>query len=164
MGEPYVDWDLTYGNALQDTLTREPPSMGMIHMAHHGPLPPILEEFTEIMNGCSPDALRRNSFVILRIVCMARYLELKTQEIHEALKEAHSAMGLAKIRPGLTEQDAASAARHHDALARRLKASIASEREALARSSQQETSFASTEARYQQQLASLKAHEVRSLR
>ena len=43
----------------------------------------------------------------------------------------------------------------------RLKASIASEREALARSSQQATSFASTEARYQQQLASLKAHDVR---
>ena len=70
--------------------------------------------------------------MILRIVCMARYLELKTQEIHEALQDAHSAMGLAKIiperptdevreetvadSPGPTEQDAASAVRHHDAL------------------------------------------------
>ena len=42
-----------------------------------------------------------------------------------------------------------------------MKASITSEREALARSSQQAMSFASTEARYQQQLASLKAHDVR---
>ena len=56
-----------------------------------------LEEFTDIMNGCAPDALRRNSFMILRIVCMARYLKLKTQEIHEALQEAHSAMSLAKM-------------------------------------------------------------------
>ena len=38
----------------------------------------------------------------------------------------------------------------------RLKASIALEREALVRSSQQATSSASTEARYQQQLALLK--------
>jgi hypothetical protein len=152
---------------------------------------------------------------------MARYFALKTQEVHEALQEAHEAMGLAKItpehatdevgnqaaadRPGLTEQDAASAARLQEALAvaaanaerarvaehsntelrgqlaqaqahlaqviqeanlaieqvraqaadldDRLKASVASEREALARSSQQATSFASSTARYQQQLA-----------
>ena len=58
-----------------------------------------LEGFTDIVNGCSHDALRRNSFVILRIVCMARYLELKTQEIHEALQDAHSAMSPAKIIP-----------------------------------------------------------------
>ena len=43
----------------------------------------------------------------------------------------------------------------------RLKASIASEREALARSSQQATSFASSTARYQQQLAAANAHDVR---
>ena len=77
----------------------------MIHKAHYGPLPPIwdlldkpsnttlpllsLEEFTGIMNRCAPNALR--------IVCLARYLELKTQEIHEALEEAHSAMSLAKM-------------------------------------------------------------------
>ena len=82
-----------------------------------------LEEFTDIVNGCSPDALRRNSFVIFRIVCMARYLSLKTQEVHEALQEAHSAMGLAKISPerptdetDLTEQDATSVARQQEAL------------------------------------------------
>ena len=60
----------------------------------HGPLPSIwdlldkrsnetlhllsLEEFTDIVNGCAPDALVRNSFVILRIVVMTRYLQLKT--------------------------------------------------------------------------------------
>jgi hypothetical protein len=92
-----------------------------------------LEEFTDLLNGCSPDALRRNAFAIFRIVCMARYFLLKTQEVHEALQKAHLAMGLAKInpegatdevgnqsaadRPGLTEQDAASAARQQEALA-----------------------------------------------
>ena len=65
VGQTYVDWDLTYGNALEafmsthqeaapderpalwrtngaweDTSTRETPSMGMIHMAKYGPLPP----------------------------------------------------------------------------------------------------------------------------
>ena len=170
------------------------------------------------MNGCAPDALLRNSFAIQRIVSMARYLQLKTQEIHEALQEAHKVIGLAKIigtpdRPNLTEQDAALAARHQDALAStasqaeraraaehnnielqgqlalaqsqlarvitdnilaieqvraqasdlddRLKASIASEREVSARSAQQATSFAATEACFQQQLASLQAHDVR---
>ena len=58
-----------------------------------------MEEFTDIVNGCSPDALRRNAFAIFRIVCMARYFALKTQEVQEALQEAHSAMGLAKITP-----------------------------------------------------------------
>ena len=58
-----------------------------------------MEEFTDIVNGCSPDALRRNAFAIFRIVFMARYFALKTQEVQEALQEAHSAMGLAKITP-----------------------------------------------------------------
>ena len=64
---------------------------------------------------------------------MVRYFSLKTQEVHEAFQEAHLAMGLAKITPerptdevgnqtaadipGLTEQDAASAARQQEALA-----------------------------------------------
>ena len=167
VGQTYVDWDLTSGNAFEAfmfkrqemlpnerpslwrtngswevTSDRETPSLGMIHMAHYGSLPPIwefldkpsneslpllsLEEFTDIVNGCSPDALRRNAFAIFRIVVMA-------QEVHEALQDAHNEMGLAKItperptdevgnqsaadRPGLTEQDAASAARQQEALA-----------------------------------------------
>ena len=76
----------------------------------------------DIVNGCAPDALLKNSFSILRVVSMARYLHLKTQEIHEALQKAHKVIGLAKIiperpadevdyqaatdRPGLIEQDA----------------------------------------------------------
>ena len=43
----------------------------------------------DIVNGCAPDALLKNSFSILRVVSMARYLHLKTQEIHEALQKAH---------------------------------------------------------------------------
>ena len=63
-------------------------------MAHAGPLPPILdlldcqpqvetlhllnlEEFTDLVNGCAPDALLWNAFVILRMVATARYLHLK---------------------------------------------------------------------------------------
>ena len=141
MGQTYVDWDLTSGNAFEAfmfkrqevepderpalwrtngawevTSGRETPSMGMIHMAHYGPLPPIwdlldkpsneslpllsLEEFTDILNGCSPDALRRNAFAIFRIVCMARYLSFKTQEVHEALQEAYSAITvITSVRP-----------------------------------------------------------------
>ena len=69
------------------------------HMAHTGPLPPIwdlldlqphsetlhllsLVEFTDLLNGCAPDALVRNAFVILRMVATARYLHLKSQELH----------------------------------------------------------------------------------
>ena len=74
----------------------------MIYMVHFGPLPPIwdlldkrsdealqllsLEEFTDIVNGCAPNALLRNSFAILRIVSMARYLQHKTQEIYAVPK------------------------------------------------------------------------------
>ena len=161
-----------------------------------------LKEFTDIVNGCALDALLRNSFAILRIVSMARYLQLKTQEIHEALKEAHKVIGLAKIigspdccrqawshraehtvcrstsgRPGqggraqqhraarttCPGSNTASSCHHRQYPSHRtgpyarLKASIASEREVSARSSQQATSFAATEAHFQQQLASLKA-------
>ena len=80
--------------------------MAWQHMAHTGPLPPIwvlfdlqptaetlrhlsLVEFTNLLNGCAPDALERNAFVILRVVATARYLHLKSQELHEALKAAH---------------------------------------------------------------------------
>ena len=38
------------------------------------------------------DALVRNAFVILRMVATARYLHLKSQELHEALMEAHEMM------------------------------------------------------------------------
>ena len=70
-----------------------------------GPLPPIWDlldlqpnsetlhllshvEFTDLLNGCAPDALVRNAFVILRMVATARY-----QELHEALMEAHGTLG-----------------------------------------------------------------------
>jgi len=63
----------------------ETPSMAWLHMAYVGPLPLIwdlldhqpsaetlhllsLVEFTDLLNGCSPDALLRNSFVLLRMV------------------------------------------------------------------------------------------------
>jgi hypothetical protein len=42
-------------------------------------------EFTDLLNGCSPDALVRNAFVIVRMVVTARYLHYKSQELHEAL-------------------------------------------------------------------------------
>ena len=63
------------------------PSMAWLHMAHVGPLPPIwdlldhqpaaeilhlrLVEFTDLVNGCLPDALVLNAFVILRMVATA---------------------------------------------------------------------------------------------
>ena len=34
-----------------------------------------------------------NAFVILRVVATARYLHLKSQELHEALREAHMTIG-----------------------------------------------------------------------
>ena len=79
---------------LEDVPNHEVPSMAWQHMAHTGPLPPIwdlldlqpsaetlhllnLVEFTDLLNGCAPDALVRNAFVILRVVATARYLHLK---------------------------------------------------------------------------------------
>ena len=95
---------------LKDVPNDEVPSMVWQQMAHTGPLPPIwnlldlqpaaetlhllnLVEFTDLLNGCAPDALVRNAFVILRMVATARYLHLKSQELHEALKEAHVTIG-----------------------------------------------------------------------
>jgi hypothetical protein len=80
--------------------------MAWLHMAYVGLFPLIwdlldhqpsaetlhvlsLVEFTDLLNGCSPDALLRNSFVLLRMVATARDLHLKSQELHEALMEAH---------------------------------------------------------------------------
>jgi hypothetical protein len=79
-------------------------------MSHTGPLPPIwdlldlqpsvetihllsLVEFTDLLNGCASDALVRNAFVSLRVVATARYLHLKSQDLHEALREAHVTIG-----------------------------------------------------------------------
>jgi len=45
------------------------------------------------LNGCAPDALMRNVFVILRVLVTARYLRLKSQELHEELMAAHSIIG-----------------------------------------------------------------------
>ena len=95
---------------LENVPNDEVPSMAWLHMAHVGPLPPIwdlldlqpnsetlhllsLVEFTDLLNGCAPDALVRNAFVILRMVATARYLHLKSQELHEALMEAHGTLG-----------------------------------------------------------------------
>ncbi len=81
-----------------------------LHIAHTGPLPPIwdlldlqpnsetlhlpsLVEFTDLLNGCAPDAFVRNAIVILCMVATARYLHLKSQELHEALMEAHGKLG-----------------------------------------------------------------------
>ena len=90
---------------LGDAPNDEVPSMAWLHMAHTGPLPPIwdlldlqpsvetlhllsLVVFTDLLNGCAPDALVWNAFVILCMVATARYLHLKNQEFHEALMEA----------------------------------------------------------------------------
>ena len=95
---------------LEDVPSDEVPSMAWQHMAHTGLLPPIwdlldlqpsaetlhsldLFEFTDLLNGCAPDALVRNAFVILRVVATARYLHLKSQELHKALREAHVTIG-----------------------------------------------------------------------
>ena len=84
--------------------------MAWLHMAHVSPLPPIwdlldvqpstetlhllsLVEFTDLLNGCARDALVRNAFLILRMVATARYLHLKSQELHEALMEDHGTLG-----------------------------------------------------------------------
>ena len=107
--------------------------MAWLYMAHTGPLPPIwdlldlqpnsetlhllsLVEFTDLLNGCAPDALVRNAFVILRMVATARYLHLKSQELPEALMEAHGILGEdADERVRLREEGPA-----HEAIARRV--------------------------------------------
>ena len=91
--EPRHIWKLD--GPLEDAPADETPTSAWLHMAHAGPLPPFwdlldcmqpqletlhplnLEEFTDLVNGCAPDALLRNSFVILRMVATARYLHLK---------------------------------------------------------------------------------------
>jgi hypothetical protein len=50
----------------------------------------------------------QNAFVILRMVATARYLHLKSQELHEALMEAHGTLGEdADERVRLREEDSA---------------------------------------------------------
>jgi len=46
----------------------------------------------DLLNKCAPDALVRNAFVILPMVATARYLQLKSQELYEALMEAHGTL------------------------------------------------------------------------
>ena len=90
----------------------ETPSMAWLHMAHVDPSdlgPPrspalrrvSLVEFTDLLNGCSPDALVRNAFVLLYMVATARYLHLKSQGLHESLMEAHETIGfeVEEMRP-----------------------------------------------------------------
>ena len=55
----------------------------------------------------------RNAFVILRVVATARYLHLKSQELHEALKTAHETIGEeADERVRLREEGPAIDANH----------------------------------------------------
>ena len=107
--EPRHIWKLD--GPLEDAPVDEIPTSTLLHMAHAGPLPPIwdlldcaqpqletlhllnLEEFTDLVNGCAPDDLLRNAFVILRMVATARYLHLKAQELHDALINAHITIG-----------------------------------------------------------------------
>jgi Skp family chaperone for outer membrane proteins len=174
----------------------------------------------------------RNSFVILRMAATARYLHLKSQELHEALMDAHETIGFeveekVQMRGAvsasgaddqqvalLTDQLAATSTKHQEAEAAaafnaerarlaewdagqlrgqielvqqdltrarndlatvlpqahkqvadlddRLKASVAAEREASARSNQQATSLAELSARSQQQLDSSRANDERN--
>ena len=100
--------------------------MAWLHTAHTGPLPPIwdlldpqpnaetihllsLVEFSDLLNGCAPDALVRNAFVILHMVATARYLHLKSQGLHEALMEAPAHAQAVVL---LTEQLAAISNQH----------------------------------------------------
>ena len=103
--EPRHIWKL-YG-PLEDAPADETPTVAWLHMAHAGPLPPIwdpldcqptlhllnLEEFTDLLNGCAPDALVQNSFVIPHMVATARYLHLKAQKLHDAIISAHITIG-----------------------------------------------------------------------
>jgi hypothetical protein len=86
--------------------------MAWQHMAHTGSLPPIwdlldLQPSTETLHLLNlvefTDLL--NAFVILRVVATAHYLHLKSQELHEALREAHVTIGEeADERVGLREE------------------------------------------------------------
>ena len=106
--EPRHIWKLD--GPLEDGPADETPTAAWLNMAHAGPLPPIwdlldcqphvetlhllnIEEFTDLVNGCTPDALLRNSFVILRMVATARYFHLKAQELHDAFISAHVTIG-----------------------------------------------------------------------
>ena len=102
--EPRHIWKLD--GPLEDAPADETPTAAWLHIAHAGSLPPIwdlldcaqpqvetlhllnLEEFTDLLNGCAPDAL-----VILRMVATARYLHLKAQELHDALISVHITFG-----------------------------------------------------------------------
>ena len=96
LSEPRHIWKLD--GPLEDAPADETPTMAWLHMAHAGPLPPIwylldclpthetlhllnLEEFTDLVNGCTPDGLVRNSFVILRMVATALYPREKSSSI-----------------------------------------------------------------------------------
>jgi hypothetical protein len=85
--EPQHIWKLD--GPLEDAPHDEVPSTAWLQMAHAGPLPPLWDllaiqpsveplhllsivEFTDLLNGCAPDALVRNAFVILRMVATAR--------------------------------------------------------------------------------------------
>ena len=212
---------------LEDVPNDEVPSMAWLHMAHTGPLPPIwdlldlqpsaetlhllsLVEFTDLLNGCAPDALVRNVFVIL---CMIARSFMRRSWRHTDPWGGSGREGAAVRRPmptprqssfsrtnlrpcptsikrprlqplsqwnvgqlrgqiGLVQQDlarsrndlTAALAQTHTQVADlddRLKASVATERKASARSNQQATSLAELSARLQQQLDSSRANDER---
>jgi hypothetical protein len=121
--------------------------MAWLHMAHVGDLPPIwdlldhspaaeilhllcLVEFTDLLNGCSPNALVRNAFMILRMVATARYFHLKSQELPMRPSERLWRRSTCKDRPQLPmpapstqpqhrcqHQLAAMSSKHHEVLA-----------------------------------------------
>ena len=76
--------------------------MAWLLMAHTGPLPPIWDlldlqptaETLHLLSLVEFTDLLRNAFVILRMVATARYLQLKSQELHEALMDAYETIGL----------------------------------------------------------------------
>ena len=78
-------------------------------MAHVGPLPPIWDLLDLQPNSETLHLLSLVEFtdllVILRMVATARYLHLKSQELHEALMEAQVTLGDdAKERVRLREE------------------------------------------------------------
>jgi hypothetical protein len=52
-----------------------------------------LEEFTELLNGCTPDVIVQHSFAILRTLVTARYLHAKIQGLHQSLRGVHEEIG-----------------------------------------------------------------------
>ncbi len=100
------------------SLLDHPPAMETLHLLS-------LVEFTDLLNGCSPDALVWNVFVILCMVATACYLHLKSQELHDALMSVHETQwrrrstyeDRSQLVALLTDQLAAMSSKHQEAKA-----------------------------------------------